>query len=133
MIEINGLAHIGIRISDFDRSKTFYQKLGFKVVREDYRDRVIVLQHESGVELNILDSVNDMNEGNNILMDEVYRYPGLTHIALEVSDINHVQSALNKYGIAITEGPVTFGDGSTSVFFRDPDRNVIELSQPLKR
>lgn len=27
---------------------------------------------------------------------------------------------------------MAFGDGSTSLFFRDPDLNVIELSQSLK-
>jgi lactoylglutathione lyase len=129
MIEINGLAHIGIRITDFEQSKVFYQKFGFYVVREDYQERVVALQHASGVELNLLDSANDTNAGNNILMDENLRYPGVTHLAFKVSDIDHVQSALKAQGITITEGPVRFGDGSTSVFFRDPDRNVIELSR----
>jgi len=130
MIEINGLAHIGIRITDFEQSKVFYQKFGFNVVREDYQERVVVLQHASGIELNLLDSANDTNEGSNILMDESLRYPGFTHLAFAVSDIDHVQSVLKVQGITITEGPVRFGDGSTSVFFRDPDRNVIELSLP---
>jgi hypothetical protein len=36
---------------------------------------------------------------------------------------------MNKCADITTEGPVTFGDGSRSIFFRDPDRNMIALSE----
>jgi len=129
MMAISGLAHVGVRVADFSRSVRFYEDMGFGVIRHDRQERVVVLLHPSGVELNLLDSATDDNGGFNILVDELNRYPGYTHFALRVPDIRETEAALRARGIPITEGPVTFGDGSTSVFFRDPDRNVIELSQ----
>ncbi len=129
---VSGLAHIGIRVKNFSRSIGFYRQLGFEVTREDYRENVVVVKHLSGLELNLLDSATTENEQRNILMDEKERYPGVTHIALRVSDIALAERTIKSFGLAITEGPVTFGDGSTSIFFRDPDRNVIELSQHSK-
>jgi catechol 2,3-dioxygenase-like lactoylglutathione lyase family enzyme len=66
-------------------------------------------------------------------MDETVKYPGYTHIALRVADINQAIQRIKMLGIVITEGPVTFGDGKTSIFFRDPDRNVIELTQHMPK
>jgi lactoylglutathione lyase len=129
MIDITGMAHVGVRVADFGSSVRFYEDMGFRVVREDQQEHVVVLVHPAGVELNLLDSASNDNNGNNILMDEPVRYPGYTHIALRVADIRRTEAALRSSGITITEGPVTFGDGSTSVFFRDPDRNVIELTR----
>lgn len=129
-MNIQGIAHIGIRIAQFQRAMDFYQALGFQVIREDYRDRVVVLRHTSGAEINLLDSVNHYNGGRNVLMDEALRYAGYTHLALQVDDIDQSVERVRGLGIDITEGPVTFGDGSRSIFIRDPDRNVIEFSQP---
>jgi lactoylglutathione lyase len=129
MIDITGLAHVGVRVADFGRSIRFYEDMGFALVRDDQQERVVVLRHHSGLEVNLLDSVSDDNERRNILMDETVRYPGYTHLALCVMDIKKTEAELRYRGITITEGPVTFGDGSTSVFFRDPDRNVIELTE----
>jgi len=130
MINITGLAHVGIRVANFQRSVHFYRELGFEVIRNDQQERVVVLKHPAGVEINLLDSVDNDNGGRNVLMDEAERYAGYTHLALSVDNVLRNAQFIRAAGIAITQGPVTFGDGSTSVFFRDPDSNVIELSQP---
>ncbi len=129
MITITGLDHIGIRVAKFERSVTFYRQFGFEVIREDFRERITVLRHASGVVLNLLDSAVRQHIPHNILMDKGVKHAGYTHIALQVADITHAAHYVMALGIAITEGPVTFGDGKTSIFFRDPDRNVIELTQ----
>jgi len=133
VINVTGISHIGVRVVDFYCSVSFYKELGFKVIRDDVEERVVVLKHASGVELNLLDSVNFDNDGRNVLMDETVRYPGFTHLALTVDNVYESAHTIRLLGYQITEGPVTFGDGSTSVFFRDPDSNVIELSQPLQK
>lgn len=129
-IDVMNLAHIGIRVSDFPRSVAFYCQFGFEVTREDEEEHVVVLRHASGLELNLLDSANEGNQGRNVLMDGAQRYPGITHIALSVEDVEKSKRKVEAAGIRITEGPVSFGDGSTSIFFRDPDQNVLELSEP---
>lgn len=132
MIGITGMAHVGIRVSDFGQTVRFYQLLGFTVTRNDQEERVIVLTHPDGIVINLLDSADHDNDGRNVLMDEAVQYAGLTHLAMNVENVNMAIESVRNLGIMITEGPVTFGDGSTSIFFRDPDRNVIELSQPSR-
>jgi len=129
MIAVGGLDHVGIRVSEFARTVNFFQLFGFGVIREDPQERIVVLRNAAGVEINLLDSANTQLTGSNILMDQAIRHPGFTHIALQVEDIDYALRDIESVGITITEGPVTFGDGKTSIFLRDPDRNVIELTQ----
>lgn len=131
-MKIINIDHIGIRVTNFKKSLHFYQQLGFICTREDYDEHVFVIRHPSGITLNLLDNANSDFDHNNVLMDIKNRYPGYTHYAIAVESIAKTQQFLQSIDCKITEGPVTFGDGKTSVFIRDPDRNVIEFTEHAK-
>jgi lactoylglutathione lyase len=129
MIRITGLAHIGIRVHDLDRSVAFYARLGFtKTAGPIGPEPVAILDHPSGVELNLILNAPRAEEPN-ILMDVPDKHPGITHIALACPDIAAAQRELEAAGIPLSGGPVTFGPTRSAIFVRDPDKNVIELHQ----
>jgi len=126
---ITGIAHIGIRVHDLARSRAFYELLGFEFVAGPLGpEPVAILTHSSGVEINLILNADSDSE-QNILMDIGAKHAGYTHAALAVNDAAATREKLEAAGIEITEGPIEFPDGSTSIFVRDPDRNVVEFNQ----
>ena len=127
-IPIERVDHIGIRVRNLDRALAFYRVFGFDMVRRAEGDDVAIIRNESGVEFNLVFNASAGDPSANILMDVPEKLPGYTHIALRVASIPATIAALNANDIAITQGPVAFGEAvHVSVFIRDPDRNVIEL------
>ena len=128
-IPISGLAHIGIRVHDLERSVRFYELLGFtKTAGPLGPEPVAILNHESGVELNLILNAPSASEPN-VLMDVAEKHSGITHFALLCPDILAAKARLEAAGIAASGGPIRFGPGAQGLFVRDPDRNVIELHQ----
>jgi len=114
---ITGIAHIGIRVHDLERSLAFYRILGFtKTVGPVGPEPVAILDHPSGVELNLILNVPE-------------KHPGITHIALLVTDLDAARATIEAAGISLSGGPIQFTSTARGFFVRDPDRNVIELHQ----
>ena len=128
-VPIAGLAHIGIRVHDLERSVRFYALLGFvKVAGPIGPEPVAILEHPSGIELNLVLNAPRPDEPN-ILMDVADKHPGITHFALLCPDILAARDRLAVAGFPLSGGPTRFGPAAQGIFVRDPDRNVIELHQ----
>jgi lactoylglutathione lyase len=120
-----GLSHIGIRVFDYSRARSFYELLGFKHAWGPVGpEQVAAMSHASGLEINFI--VNAAAGAPNILMDVPEKHAGFTHIALKIEDVAAIEAALVEVGIEITgrrgANPVK------AIFVRDPDRNVVELA-----
>ena len=129
MLDISHFDHIGIRISNRDKSVAFYEVLGFELIADGGYDHghPLVMLHPSGININLLGPAT-ARPGENILMDDKPKYPGITHLALKVKDAKATEDFVTKQGIAIT-GRRDF-EGTKTIFIRDPDRNVLELIGP---
>ncbi len=129
MKEITGINHIGIRVTNLEAAREFYEQLGFVfIIGPVGPEPVAIMEHPSGVNINLILNA-DPAIAENILMDIEKKYPGYTHMALDVIDIAIVQKSIEELGIPITEGPVTLPNGGIMFFVRDQDKNVIEFHQ----
>ncbi len=129
MLEMDNVDHIVIRITDRDRSVAFYELLGFELIADGGFDQghPLVMLHPSGININLLGPA-DAKAGENVLMDEAEKYPGITHIAIKMKSAEDTEAFVNANSIAIT-GRREFR-GTKTIFIRDPDRNVLELVGP---
>lgn len=131
MKEIRGINHFGIRVKNLGTARNFYPLLGFEFLDGPLGpEPVAIMEHPSGININLILNT-DLNCTYNVLMDVTEKYPGYTHIALDVTDIKAIEASLISLGIAITDGPITLPNGGVMLFIRDQDqdRNVIEFHQ----
>ena len=129
MLEIKAVDHIGIRVTDVEAALAFYRVLGFEFKYKVTDDHVTIVENRNGVCINFITNGNDANDGKNVLMDMDAKYPGYTHVALNISSIEEAMKALEEGGIPLSGEPVEFGSGNRSIFVRDPDQTVIELRE----
>jgi lactoylglutathione lyase len=118
------LIHTCYRITDIDRSVSFYEKLGFEEKRRmpigDDATNVFMGLPNDGARLELT-----YNHGQ----DESYDLgTGYGHIALAVDDLDGVLSRLGSDGIEPERPPYTVREGGSRLcFVRDPDGYRIEL------
>lgn len=123
--------HVGIRVTDCNVSCAFYEKLGFVETAYLVDDQANEMETASGVCVNLILNGAKRSDNKNILIDEPIKYPGFTHSAFVVDDIEKLQTWLQANKIAITEGQAQFMPRRITLFIRDPDGNVLEFNQLL--
>ncbi|MRI34915.1 glyoxalase [Endozoicomonas sp. OPT23] len=129
MKEISRINHVGLRVRSLEVSREFYGKLGFVFLAGPVGpEPVAIVEHPSGININLILNASEDAPKKNVLMEGDVKYPGYTHIALEITDYNAAKHDVQTLGFTVT-GEVEF-NGARFFFIRDPDGNVIEFHQP---
>ena len=122
--------HVAITVADVDRTHAFYARLfGAEVVRNheiDGRLIVRIIRIGGAVQL----SVHQL--GNGVDLVAARPTPGAEDICFRFSGtIEQAAALLRMHGVEIIDGPSPRENNrmqpSQSVYFRDPDGNLVEL------
>lgn len=130
-MKLSAIHHVAIIVSDYEKAKDFYiKKLGFTVVRENYREE----RKDWKLDLRI-------GEGENAIELEIFAEPdppkrvdrpeacGLRHLAFRVEDVEATVAELEQMGIKCE--PIRYDSYTNKkmTFFFDPDGLPLELHE----
>ena len=127
-MNLSQIHHIAIIVSDYEASKDFYvNKLGFQIVRENYRpernDWKLDLKVNETTELEIF---GVKNPPARVTRPEA---AGLRHLAFFTDNIEETVAELREKGIVTEPIRVDEFSGKKFTFFADPDGLPIELHE----
>jgi catechol 2,3-dioxygenase-like lactoylglutathione lyase family enzyme len=125
MVRVVGIDHLVIRVSDYEKSKTFYDRLlkflGFKVL-DEYADMIGWTNGKTRFWIGPTDA-EGRKRGHRI--GDI----GFHHYAFELrsrADVDALQAFLEKEGAAIVDPAGEYYDDYYAVFFLDPDGLKLE-------
>ena len=127
-MKLTSVHHIAIIVSDIEKAREFYiEKLGFEVIRENYRaersDWKLDLRVDEHTELEIFAEKNPPQRVN------CPEACGLRHLAFRVESVEETVKELKSLGIECE--PVRFDTYTKDkmTFFHDPDGLPIEIHE----
>ncbi len=130
-MKLNAIHHVAIIVSDIQAAKDFYvRKLGFEVIRENYRDQrkdwKLDLKIGDGAEAVELEIFAESDPPRRVSRPEAC---GLRHLAFRVEDVAAAVEELKKCGIECE--PIRYDEYAHKkmTFFFDPDGLPLELHE----
>ncbi len=116
-----GLRHVALRVRDVQRSLDFYGRiLGMRI---DWRPDPENVYLTSGSDNLALHQVADGAAADD-------RTLGLDHLGFVVArpeQVDQWAERLEAESVELTQKPRTHRDGARSIYFRDPDGNLIQI------
>ena len=151
-MNIQGLVHVNINCSNFERSRAFYEKLGFELFLEvpesntpevaaavgfeEYRLEGGLMRLQGARYPLVIDLLEWRTPSDSEPPYAALNHLGIARIALYSSDLEADVAELRAQGVEIVGEPATVVWGgrpsSRFVCFKDPDGTVLELVQDLK-
>lgn len=146
-MNIVGMVHVNINCRDYDRSKRFYEILGFEVFWQVPETNTPEVAAAVGMPpYRVKGSLMRLRNASNPLVidllewkepsDQAPPYPhlyhlGLARLALLTTDLDQDMETLSKAGVEMLSEPALVqnenGPSSRFVCFKDPDGTFLEL------
>lgn len=123
-MHIEGLDHLVLTVASVEASLEFYERV-LGMTRESFADGRQAVKFGS-------QKINLHEAGREFEPKSRHPTPGSGDLCFVVSDLEEAVAHLKRCHVEIEEGPVarTGARGAMmSVYFRDPDANLIELAQ----
>lgn len=150
-LHVVGMVHVNINCRDFQRSRAFYEMLGFEVVwpvpetntpevaaavgMPPYRVKGAIMAVPGArppLVIDLLEWVEPRDDADPY--PHLYR-PGLARLAMRTTDLEADLQRLRDEGVEIVGAPATVmvdeRRGSRFVCFRDPDGTFLELVEAV--
>jgi catechol 2,3-dioxygenase-like lactoylglutathione lyase family enzyme len=129
-LQVHGIVETCINVAEIDRAREFYQSLfGFEAMVSD--ERFCALR--AGPDVLLLFTLGGSNEPvairGGVIPPHETRGAGHLAFAISTDSLETWRMRLREYGIEI-ESEVQWERGGTSLYFRDPDANLLEFATP---
>jgi catechol 2,3-dioxygenase-like lactoylglutathione lyase family enzyme len=126
--------HVGISVSNLDRSIEFYTKIfGFKcerIIETPMGNGKVALLQKEGITIEMLgySNVLPLPDDRKIPAEDI-KTIGVKHFAIRVNDIMGAADFLKKNGVEFISEPTLGVRGWRRFFVKDPDGIPLELTE----
>ncbi|MCU1236323.1 MAG: Glyoxalase/bleomycin resistance protein/dioxygenase [Candidatus Solibacter sp.] len=118
---ITGIEHTAIASPDPHKLAHWYvEHLDFVVNYQPAHSKTVFIKAPDGSMIEIIESAPDTKPADGM------KAAGLRHLALAVNDFPAAHAKLSGKGVSFLTDVATV-EGNTTVFFKDPDGNILHL------
>lgn len=122
---LTGIQHVGIPTENMNKTKEFYESLGFEIAFETINEGARVIFFKLG---NLVMEIYEVSEA-------VKQYGAIDHVAINVTDIHRVYEKIKSLNLNTLNDSIhflPFWDNGVNFFtIEGPNQEKIEFSQFL--